>query len=286
MNPPIARDRERLAAFFRRELAPHSYAIAALDDFFWPTTTAWALTEAAAREPTESRESSPPDPLAAVVLLIEQLSPPILYTLSPGAQDATTALLSQLLPALPSTFFFNVDAAHLELLQRTHPLRPDIGGEFQKMVLDAAPPPSPDRAEQACEVLRDPIELRDFYANHAYGRGENDERFWEPYMLEMEPYVGVRDGKRGPLVAVGGVHLVSETYGVAALGNIATRPDARGRGHCRAIVRCLCRSLLRRVDCITLNVAVDNTAAIRSYRAAGFRTIYRYVEGLADSAAK
>ena len=80
-----------------------------------------------------------------------------------------------------------------------------------------------------------------------------------------------------------GVHLVSERYGVAALGNIATRPDARSRGYSRAIVASLCRNLARRVSCITLNVAVDNAAAIRSYTAAGFRPVYRYLEGLAEA---
>jgi ribosomal protein S18 acetylase RimI-like enzyme len=255
-------------------LGAHAYGIADLDDFFWPTTTAWA-------DPLD--RSDPSSPLAAAVLLIEKLSPPILYALCPDTQVATARLLEALLPELPDCFFFNIDVAHLPVLEVRYRVQPGAGVVFQKMTLGDSGPPAQSGDTPPCEIVQDAAELAEFYRRHAYAPHERDERFLEPYMLEMEPYLGIRESAGGPLVAAGGVHLVSERYGVAALGNIATRPDARSRGYSRAIVGSLCRSLTRRVSCITLNVAVDNDAAIRSYAAAGFLPIYRYLEGRAEA---
>lgn len=87
-------------------------------------------------------------------------------------------------------------------------------------------------------------------------------------MLETDEYFGIRDRDR--LLGVAGVHVVSATHGVAALGNIVTDPNHRGRGIARRCTAAVCRSLRRRVDTISLNVAADNAPALRCYRSLGF----------------
>lgn len=75
----------------------------------------------------------------------------------------------------------------------------------------------------------------------------------------------------------------SPTYRVAALGNITTDPDFRGRGYASPVVAALCRDLLRTVEHIGLNVKADNLAAIRCYRALGFDRCSQYGEYMGSS---
>ena len=100
--------------------------------------------------------------------------------------------------------------------------------------------------------------------------------FFEPRMLDTKRYFGIRqDGK---LVSVAGVHVYSARYRVAALGNITTHPDYRGRGYGRIASARVCKSLLSEIDYIGLNVKADNTSAIRCYEKLGFETIGSFGE--------
>ena len=51
------------------------------------------------------------------------------------------------------------------------------------------------------------------------------------HALQMQGVLGTIALIFGALVAVAGTHLVSDTYGVAAIGNVFTHPDYRGRGY-------------------------------------------------------
>jgi predicted GNAT family acetyltransferase len=80
------------------------------------------------------------------------------------------------------------------------------------------------------------------------------------------------------------VHVHAPTYRVAALGGIATRPDARGKGLAGVVTAGLCKSLLEAADDIGLNVKADNAPAIRCYRRLGFEVIGSYEEFMAEPA--
>jgi ribosomal protein S18 acetylase RimI-like enzyme len=89
-------------------------------------------------------------------------------------------------------------------------------------------------------------------------------------------YVGVwRDGA---LLSVAGIHVFSETYSVAALGNVTTHPDYRGQGLATVATAALCKQLRERVSHISLNVHGDNTRAIRTYERLGFARVAVYGE--------
>jgi ribosomal protein S18 acetylase RimI-like enzyme len=101
--------------------------------------------------------------------------------------------------------------------------------------------------------------------------------WFEPRMLETRRYVGIRAAEG--LVCVAGVHVWSPEWRVAALGNVATLPDARGRGLATAACADLCRRLLEDgIDVIALNVRADNSAAIHAYERLGFTQAADYVE--------
>ena len=85
------RDREAIERWLRRDAAAHVYALADLDDVFWPDTRWFAGRN--------ERE------LAAVCLVLEKLSLPILYAVSPAADAAMRVLLDWLRPSLPERSF-------------------------------------------------------------------------------------------------------------------------------------------------------------------------------------
>jgi ribosomal protein S18 acetylase RimI-like enzyme len=96
-------------------------------------------------------------------------------------------------------------------------------------------------------------------------------------MLDNGPYVGLRD-EAGELLSIAGVHVYSESYAVAALGNIVTHPELRGRGFGKRATAGLCQALLPGVKTIALNVQAENDAANKLYAGLGFQAIADYGE--------
>ena len=72
------RDRDTLAAFFRRRPAVHAYALGDLDDFFWPHTR-WLGLE------TDGR-------LTQVALVYDEPDPPVLLALAEAPEDGMAEL--------------------------------------------------------------------------------------------------------------------------------------------------------------------------------------------------
>ena len=78
------------------------------------------------------------------------------------------------------------------------------------------------------------------------------------------------------------VHVYSPTYRIAALGNITTDPQFRGRGYARIVAGSLCRHLLQSVEHVGLNVKSDNLPAIRCYQSLGFENCAEYEETMVE----
>src|SRR5262249_2791096 len=101
--------------------------------------------------------------------------------------------------------------------------------------------------------------------------------YFEPVNLVRGPYIAIRE--RGVIAAIAGVHVYSPVMRVAALGNIATHPDTRGRGFARRATTALCRKLRADgIETIGLNVKLDNAVAIAVYRRIGFTDVAEYDE--------
>jgi predicted GNAT family acetyltransferase len=97
-------------------------------------------------------------------------------------------------------------------------------------------------------------------------------------MLGTGQYFGLVSN--GRLAAISGIHVFSPIYRVAALGNIATHPDDRGKGFGTGVTRRLCLELLKQVEHVGLNVKADNVAAISCYEKLGFEIHCTYEEAM------
>ena len=82
------------------------------------------------------------------------------------------------------------------------------------------------------------------------------------------------------MIAAAGTHLFSPEEGVAAIGNVYTRRDRRGRGLSRAVTSAVLHRL-RHLKTIGLNVRNDNVAAIKVYESLGFVKHCDFFEAIA-----
>jgi ribosomal protein S18 acetylase RimI-like enzyme len=109
--------------------------------------------------------------------------------------------------------------------------------------------------------------------------GESPDFFF-PSMLDAGVFYGLWEADG--LVAVAGTHLVVPSEDVAAVGNVYTRRDRRGRGLAARVTSAVVDELLRlKIRTIVLNVNQSNEPAIRVYERLGFTRHCGYCEGLA-----
>jgi ribosomal protein S18 acetylase RimI-like enzyme len=256
------RDRERIETFLRCDAGAHVYPIADLDDVFWPDSRWFGGFE--------------DGELRALCLLLDGLRLPILYAVCPADHAPTRRVLEAIRDELPRRLFYNLGPGLETALGPSRRLEPH--GTYWKMHL---PDPSGCEAEESGEGValgpEDFDELRAFL-DRAYLAHEMGGLFFEPRMLEAGCYRAIRlDGR---IVAAGGVHVHSKRYGVAAIGNVVTQPDLRGRGLGRKISAAVVLAL-RDIETIGLNVKDDNEPALRCYQRLGFRKVCPYEEGVA-----
>lgn len=250
-------DRARIAALCSRRPGVHAYALGDLDERFWPHTHWFGLEGA--------------DGLVQVAFVYQEHDPPTLHAIPEEPVASMALLLEGLRGRLPERFECHVDERSLPTLLVDHDT---VRGPFEhvKMALDATTWDEELARDDVAVLTRDDLsDVEALYAAAYPGSWFHERR------LETGRYVGRRD--QGWLVCVAGVHVHSPAHGVAALGDVATLPAARGRGHATATCASLCR-LLRDDGCATiaLNVREDNTAAIRVYERLGLAVVTRYLE--------
>jgi ribosomal protein S18 acetylase RimI-like enzyme len=207
------------------------------------------------------------DPLRAVALVYRGLATPTLIAFADGEVGAVRALLAGAIDRLPARCYAHLSPGLVDALA------PRFTAEQLGHNLKMAFVGPPERAADPGVILLSAADAREvaaFYAEAYPGS------YFEPVNLVRGPYLAVRDAHG--LAAVAGVHVYSPALRVAALGNIATRPDARGRGHARRVTTALCRRLAAEADVIALNVRADNAAAIACYRGVGFEVRHAYEE--------
>lgn len=255
MQPVCLHQREAIEAVLRRDVPLHLYELGDLDDFFWPYTTWYGWRGERGVEQLALLYSGGRQ--ATLIALCRE-------------DDATLrALLRATARLLPSQLYAHLAPGLADELAQAYRVGPR--GQHRKMSLvDPSRLGSVDVGEVEALAPRHGDEIQQLLAS-AYPH-----HWFEPRMLETGQYVGLR--RAGQLVCVAGVHVYSARYRVAALGNVATHPDARGEGLATRACAKLCRQLLESVDHVGLNVAADNHGAVRCYERLGFETIARYEE--------
>lgn len=107
--------------------------------------------------------------------------------------------------------------------------------------------------------------------------GESPDFFF-PSMVTDGVFHGIYEGTA--LVAAAGTHLVAREEGAAAIGNVYTRRDRRGRGLGRLVTSAVL-SELAGIETIGLNVRASNEAARRLYESLGFVPHCQFYEAMA-----
>ena len=252
-NPRRVEDPEELAELYGRHREVHPYGLADLEDPLWSRSTWYRGRD------------------AAVGVLDLGSGAPVLYAVA--ADDAagreTLDLLETLAPELPEHF---VITGPVGLAERLGPAyTADWVIPHLKMRLAHSrelPPPDPRVSWLGREAAEEIVTLRE--------TGGDASAFFLPFLLDTGHYGGIR--VEGVLAAVAGVHVISERYGVAALGNVLTHPTHRRQGLARALVATLARRLLGLVPVVGLNVGTANHGARALDEGLGFVPVVAYEE--------
>jgi len=209
---------------------------------------------------------------AGLVLLFTMLEPPILLTVGPAAAVATGLGQAQ----LPEKVFISAQEAHYPPLTTYYDFADRIQPMWRMVPVGPRPSVAPPLAGLVRLTLADGERLRALY-DHG---GEFAPDFFDPYQLRDGVYFGVA-GETGELFAAGGTHILDRQSGVAAIGNIYTRPDQRGQGYGSAIFQAISATLIaENYSNIFLNVNQRNTTARQLYQRYGFEIYCPFLEGV------
>ncbi|RKR91209.1 putative GNAT family acetyltransferase [Micromonospora pisi] len=251
-------DRTELADLLCRTPDLRAYELGDLDDRFWPYTSWYRRGD-------------------ALALLYHGAGLPILLALdTPDRSEPLAGLLTELLPLLPRRFYAHLSPGLEHALEPAY--EAESNGPHLKMALtDPTRLVRADRSDIPAGAL-ETVELTtaDLPELGAFYELAYPAHSFAPGMVANGPYLGLRRG--GELLAVAGVHVWSPSYRVAALGNVATHPRARGGGLATMVVSALCRRLLATVDRVALNVKAENAPAVGLYHRLGFSPVAEYTE--------
>jgi len=243
-------DRHQILTYLNTDRLYAAYAIGDLEPALY-AQTAWAVAESGGT-------------WRALALHYRGLEPPVLFVM--GQPEGLRAILESTL--CPEQAYLTCRARHLPVLHALYDW--DQPSAMWRMVLQC------DRFSAVggpCLRLG-PAHARPLAELYAHGGGAA----FGAAQLEQGVFYGVL--VEGRIVAVAGTHLVSEAYGVAAVGNVFTHPGYRSRGYASQATSAVLAELIRRgIRDIVLNVNQANTAAQRIYERLGFVRAGVFFEG-------
>ncbi|HZU70866.1 MAG TPA: GNAT family N-acetyltransferase [Ktedonobacteraceae bacterium] len=248
--------KQEIEAYLRRDTFLHIYSLGDLDDFFWQYTTWYALVN-------DQQE------ISAIALIYSGIHVPVLLALSEEPGDDLGELLQSISHLLPRHFYAHLSGDRAPIFERDYAIH--SFGPHYKMALIYK-----ERVDTIDISRVIPLTVSDLPALQALYQASYPVNSFDPRMLETGYYYGIRRGS--DIISVAGIHVYSQRYKVAALGNVTTHPEFRGQGLGTAVCAKLCQALLHTVDHIGLNVKADNMSAISAYRRLGFEVVAEYGE--------
>ncbi|MFO0749942.1 MAG: GNAT family N-acetyltransferase [Myxococcota bacterium] len=260
MQAAQTKDLERVRSVLAQDPIAAAYMLGDLDPTYAHHCTWWVASEGGKD--------------VAVLQVYNGLSAPVVLTY--GAPAGIAAIATSQLEDLPWRAHVHLSPDHLAALQPTFAferLRPmmRMGVHADGLRADVRPP-GPEYQAVARLGHRDTgdiVALSQFYPDS----------FFEPHQLSSGHYYGIRTAQ-GQLVSVAGVHIVSHTDRLAAIGNVVTHPEHRGRGLSTACTAHLAGALAHAgMNLLVLNVQRENEEARRVYEKLGFREHCTYLEG-------
>lgn len=252
------KDKSSIFSFLSRTAELQVYCIGDLDDFFWPHTTWFGLAE--------------DENILSIALLYTGLETPTLLCFYESRPEYPLELLKRIRAELPSRLYTHLSPGLTGLFKRDSKVV-DFGAHY-KMTLKRIPENVNDDNIRRLSG-GDLSSILTFYTASYPGN------WFDGRMLETGKYFGYF--MNGMLIGIAGIHVYSEKYRIAALGNIATHPDYRGQQIAYKLTSVLCKDIKKNADVIGLNVKADNEFAIRCYQKAGFEVVGEYDESLVES---
>ncbi len=248
--------KHEIEAYLRRDTFLHIYSIGDLDNFFWQYTTWYVLVDLQQE-------------ISAIALVYSGAPVPVLLAISEEPGDDMGELLESITHLLPRRFHAHLSGDRASIFADDYTIQ--SFGPHYKMALIYK-----ERVDTIDTSNVVPLTTSDLPALQALYNASYPVNAFDPRMLETGYYYGTWQGSN--IISVAGVHVYSQHYKVAALGNVTTHPDFRGQGLATATCAKLCQTLLRTIDHIGLNVKADNDSAIASYKKLGFEVIAEYGE--------
>jgi len=250
-------DKNLLYRHFEKDPVLFGYHIGDLDDFYFGDCR-WAANLDDEGQISES------------ILIYDGLTVPTVLAFGSGRH--LDNLLEELLPVLPDRFYCHFQREYRPIFLRRFTEEPL--GTHCKMKLEL---PACHRLNVSYDRivrldLSNSEKLIDLY-NRSYPGNYFDVR-----LLRTRKYFGYFDG--GRIIAASGIHVYSDEYNIAVLGNIVTDPDYRNRGLATAVTSRLVDELLSEGKLIMLNVGAVNHPAIKCYRRLGFKKVHEYEESI------
>jgi ribosomal protein S18 acetylase RimI-like enzyme len=200
--------------------------------------------------------------LQALAMLFTGLEPPVLFVM--GEVPGLSVILGSVLR--PPQVYVTCCQEHLPAIRAFYNL--GTPERMLRMILH----PSDFRPVPGTATRLSPAYTRELERLYSLGKGNA----FSPYQVAQGVFYGIE--KKGRLIATAGTHLVSPTYGIAAVGNVFTDPAHRQQGYGTICTSAVVEELLtRRLD-VVLNVSAANAAAVRIYERLGFCTYCHFIE--------
>ncbi len=224
-----------------------AYALADLDPGFIEDTT-WYLE------------------INSLIMTYAGIAPPVLFCSGDPAQ------ISRLLFEIPTgPYQYSVPVDHLDVLPGRMELHTTIS--MLRMVLDRPRLPLDHDWGAMRLTSRQLPDIHALFANHP----DQPDAF-VPTQLDQETFFGIYESNR--MISFAGTHVLSSASSVAAVGNVFTDPDYRGRGLATRVTGAVTANLLQQgIRTIVLNVSEKNKPAVQAYKKLGFNTVCSYYEG-------
>jgi ribosomal protein S18 acetylase RimI-like enzyme len=244
-------DKEAIRHFTDRNPLLYLFERGDLDDFFWPYTTWYASCEG--------------DVIRQLALLYHAGDFPVLIAVPEQPVEHMPPFLTELRRLLPRCFYAHLHPEHAGILADNYKMQ--TLEQVYRMGLTNI-----DRLGSADASSIIALKESHLQALEAFYQQANPQNWFTPRMLATGRYYGIFEYNQ--LVSVAGVLVYSTTYNAAAIGNVATHPNFRGKGYAHRTCAHLCKMLLQDgITNIGLNVHIHNTIAMSVYRSLGFESI-------------
>jgi RimJ/RimL family protein N-acetyltransferase len=243
------RDKGLLLDFLRKDPYLHIYELGDLQEKLFANTRWFAMIDGGA--------------VVSSAMIYKARNINIFYLVEDTKQDTAVLLLRGIMDRLPEKMYCLVSENLVNVISERYGFDRAVCYEKMKLTGDIFLSKNIKYPEFTYR-----INSNDAEALEEFLRSINPGAFFNSGMLKTGKYFCIR--KNASLISTAGVHLYSKEYSVAAIGNIVTVENERGKGYAASVTASLCADLWNDVKIIGLNVKEDNMAAKTVYEKLGF----------------